>query len=206
MRDQAMDRIGEAPALLPRSVRIFRERFPTARITSSLIRLDAEIAVVSVEVELADGGVSSALGSCRAMVEHAVEIAESRALERALDGLGVSVPGTLAQTPSPSTPLGPEPAAEPPPTQSPPSPPQVVSVRTEQAQAPAPVRPEATPASTAATDDPPLEDYSWTAFWNWARGHGYANRADLEQKLSVSINGMSPADVRVLIRERSGIS
>jgi hypothetical protein len=61
------------------------------------------------------------------------------------------------------------------------------------------------PPAPAQEDDPPLEDFSWTAFWNWARKLGYQNKPAVEELLGHSITDMSPARVRVLLREKVGV-
>jgi hypothetical protein len=61
----------------------------------------------------------------------------------------------------------------------------------------------ARPAAEADTDaEPPLEDYSWTAFWRWARPLGFENRGAIEALIGVPITNMNPAQVRDLIKEK----
>jgi hypothetical protein len=52
--------------------------------------------------------------------------------------------------------------------------------------------------------EPPLEDYSWTAFWNWARRLGYQNKVAVEEVIGQSITSLSPAQVRNLLRAKTG--
>jgi len=62
----------------------------------------------------------------------------------------------------------------------------------------APPSPErrADTAEREPADELPLEDYSWTHFWRWARSHDLSNKAQVEKRLGHSIDGRTPADVR----------
>ncbi|MDQ3044510.1 MAG: hypothetical protein M3R06_05085 [Chloroflexota bacterium] len=59
-------------------------------------------------------------------------------------------------------------------------------------------------AETGASAEPDLADFSWTAFWQWARPIGYTNKPDLEAAIGRTIDGLTPADVRALIRTTRG--
>jgi len=56
-------------------------------------------------------------------------------------------------------------------------------------------------AASATTGDLPLEDYTWTHFWRWARAHDLANKAQVEQRLGHSIDGRTPAEVRAELQQ-----
>lgn len=64
-------------------------------------------------------------------------------------------------------------------------------------------REPAAPAEERAddSDEPPLEDYSWTHFWKWARSHDLTTRAQVEERLGHTINGRNPGDVRAELHE-----
>jgi hypothetical protein len=62
-----------------------------------------------------------------------------------------------------------------------------------------PVSPE--PGNDDATSDPPLEDYSWTAFWRWAREKGMMRKIDIEQRIGKSVDNMNPAEIRLALSE-----
>jgi hypothetical protein len=47
--------------------------------------------------------------------------------------------------------------------------------------------------------EPPLEDYSWTAFWKWAREQGYESKGGIEAFIGRPMNNLNPAEVRQLI-------
>jgi hypothetical protein len=65
-------------------------------------------------------------------------------------------------------------------------------------------RPAQPAADTSTESEPPLEDYSWTAFWRWARPLGFENRGAIEALIGASITNMNPAQVRDLIKEKRG--
>ncbi|HET8522128.1 MAG TPA: hypothetical protein VFL82_02780, partial [Thermomicrobiales bacterium] len=82
----------------------------------------------------------------------------------------------------------PRPAEEPPPTPRP--------------TAEATARPSRATVASEAEGEPSLEDYSWTAFWRWARPLGFENRGAIEALIGVPITNMNPAQVRDLIKEK----
>jgi len=59
--------------------------------------------------------------------------------------------------------------------------------------------PDRRPAAEA-TDDPPLEDYTWTHFWRWARGHNLTTKGQVEQRIGRPLDNLTPADVRVALQ------
>jgi hypothetical protein len=64
--------------------------------------------------------------------------------------------------------------------------------------------PSATPSRQGAAaggsdQEPPLEDYSWTAFWKWAREQGYDSKGAIEAYIGRPMNNLNPAEVRQLI-------
>lgn len=74
----------------------------------------------------------------------------------------------------------------------------------------APVEPAASPSTSErgarvaereSADDLQLEDYSWTHFWKWARSHELSTKAQVEKRLGHSIDGRTPADVRLELHE-----
>ena len=54
-------------------------------------------------------------------------------------------------------------------------------------------------ATSSAETEPPLEDYSWTAFWKWAREQGYESKGGIEAFIGRPMNNLNPAEVRQLI-------
>jgi len=72
----------------------------------------------------------------------------------------------------------------------------------------APEQPERMPsedgpdvAASTTADDLPLEDYTWTHFWKWARAHELATKAQVEKRLGHSIDGRTPAEVRAELQK-----
>lgn len=60
-------------------------------------------------------------------------------------------------------------------------------------------------AASETADALPLEDYTWTHFWKWARAHELATKAQVEKRLGHSIDGRTPAEVRAEL-QKHGIS
>lgn len=207
-------------------LRALRDEHPDAQITTELVRLDDGLAVVRAEISLPSGGSASGYGASSAGGHEAVEEAETRALSRSLTVLGYGaarVHLAVASPPAEPTRVAPvqdvreiavEPAELPVAAVAavPEHRPAAASPKTtdrEPASAP-PVtiaaQPERAQPATAADDgDPPIEDYSWTAFWNWARKLGYQNKAAVEELIGQSITSLSPAQVRNLLREKAGV-
>lgn len=57
-----------------------------------------------------------------------------------------------------------------------------------------------------ASNEPALEDYSFTAFWRWARELGYQNKEAIETLIGRPMTSLSPADLRTLVRRARGES
>jgi hypothetical protein len=192
-------------------LRTLRTEHPDAQITTDLVRLDETLAVVRAAIVLPGGGSASGYGASAAGGHESVEAAEIRALSRALAVLGYDAVEEWrpAADSVPAAPDAPEPIRVPVEQAAPES----ASVPDEPIERPKaePVRPATrtipapTPtAAVASGDEPPLEDYSWTAFWNWARGLGYQNKTAVEELIGQSITSLSPAQVRNLLREKTG--
>jgi hypothetical protein len=71
---------------------------------------------------------------------------------------------------------------------------------------PARPAPEAAPAATAAaaptpgTPEADLAEYSWSAFWPWARERGLNGPKEIEAVIGQPVAGLSPAELRTLIQ------
>ena len=59
-----------------------------------------------------------------------------------------------------------------------------------------PVPPTDTVAAAADDAEPDLADYSWTAFWPWARGLGLNGRSAVEVLIGEATAGFTPAQLR----------
>jgi hypothetical protein len=183
-----------------------RKEHPQAKILTDLAQFDPEIAVIRAFVSLPNGAEASGYGSAlSADGTEMVERAETKAIGRALKALGYSVEsfdGRPASTerrvelPAPVRAVAPAPE---------------VTEATLTEPNPVP-EPRSTPRQTAPAakekDEEDAEvdtaDYSWTAFWRWARPLGFENRGKVEAYIGREFNDLQPADLRRLIREKSG--
>lgn len=184
-------------------LRVLRDDHPDATVSTDLTRLDENQAVVRAEIVLAGGGSASAYGVAVASLTHAVEEAENRALSRALSALGyieVEHQATEQQRQITLT------AVEPEPVFPDDSSPDEVDDEPALAEPSAPVSQREGSYDTTTDDaDPPLEDYSWTAFWKWARNLGYENKVAVEEIIGEPITSLSPAQVRNALRAKAGV-
>jgi hypothetical protein len=55
-----------------------------------------------------------------------------------------------------------------------------------------------------AENDDNLADVSWTEFWKWARARGYDSREAISEAIGRSMDGLTPRDVRALVRRELG--
>jgi hypothetical protein len=185
-----------------------RKEHPQARILTDLAQFDTAMAVIKATITLPSGAEATSYGSALAADgDEMVERAETKAIGRALNVLGYSVESfdgrpvaTERQASTTKPAASPRPAPTPSPARE-----EVIEIDVVEPE-PAPT-PAATSPVVAALpeDDEEIEvdpaDYSWTAFWRWARPHGFDNRGAVEAFLGQSINGLNPGDVRRLIRE-----
>lgn len=151
-----------------------REHAPDAVINTRLAQSDERTVIIHAQIVATAGLAAGAHGSAEQQ-EGATELAENRALIRAMTALGI-------------------PAMQEPPL------PRLHSVGAPEAagrvvQFPQPETQVEQP-SPVDSDDPEPEDLSWTAFWKWARANGIADKASLEAAIGQSIDRMSPAEAR----------
>ena len=189
------------PIDLQRKLALLRREHPAAELDVDLIRADGDASVVKASIRIPGAGSISALGVVSGdALDRAIERAEQRAIERALaiafSAIAVDeapsaapTPITNRQQPPPSTPV-----ARPPAPIRTNAPIDIGSGRPAQ-PAPAPTR----PASVPSDGEPSLADYSWTAFWSWARENGLSKQADIEQIIGQSYENLTPSEVRKLI-------
>lgn len=74
-------------------------------------------------------------------------------------------------------------------------------VHDRRAAAPAPVERQPAPAASDEDDEAPVEDYSWTAFWRWAKGQGLNSPAEIAEVIGQPVGRLTPGELRVLLRE-----
>jgi hypothetical protein len=181
-----------------------RKEHPQAKILTDLAQFDPEIAVIRAFVSLPNGAEASGYGSAlSADGTEMVERAETKAIGRALNALGYSVEsfdGRPASTERRVERPVPVRAVAPPPevTEATPTEPDPVPER------PATLRQTAPAAKEEEDVEVETADYSWTAFWRWARPLGFENRGKVEAYIGRDFNDLQPADLRRLIREKSG--
>ncbi|MFL5759900.1 MAG: hypothetical protein ACJ789_09175 [Thermomicrobiales bacterium] len=190
-----------------------RKEHPQAQIRTDLAQFNETLAVVKAMIALPAGAEASGYGSALAADgDEMVERAETKAIGRALNALGYSIESfdgaaepPRQRTQEPQRAATTQPAA---PVAATPEP----DEKTDEEPEPAPMRPRlATPSPVppsppeAASEEVEIDpaDYSWTAFWRWARPRGFENRGAVEAFLGQTINNLTPGDVRRLIRERN---
>ncbi|CAN5337266.1 hypothetical protein BH09CHL1_BH09CHL1_06930 [soil metagenome] len=62
------------------------------------------------------------------------------------------------------------------------------------------------PVPDIPESDDNLADVSWTEFWKWARARGYDSREAINEAIGRSMDGLTPRDVRALVRRELGES
>lgn len=208
-----------------------RREHPNAEIVTEHIRIDDEIAIFRATVTIPGGGKATGHGSVRAQADATyIESAEMKALARALAVLGFSAQpaeGEAAPMPGPSRrasagirSIGASADADAPtesqgPAQPRPEPPRREPSRPGTPDRPVspegaatagrgtpPLTPFPRPSARPSEADPPLEDFSWTAFWRWAREQGFETKSAIENFVGRSIQSLSPGEVRQLIQAK----
>jgi hypothetical protein len=162
-----------------------RALVPDAVINTRLAQSDENGVVMHAQI-MGGSGPSGSAHASAPIGDCAPEVAENRALARAMIAMGL--PPFQEATQSKDT----APA------------PKLHSVASQQEQpgrvvqfpAHEPEAPE--PKPDQSESDPEPEDISWTAFWTWAKANGFANREALEAAIGQSINQLTPAQIRKL--------
>ena len=180
-----------------------RKEHPDAEIVTELVRHDPQMAIFKATVTVPTGGKATGYGSETASdFPDFIEKAETKAIGRALNALGYGVQFGDFQQPEEVVPeRGPElpgrqaaPAARPvalPRRDDRPA--KLAEVKNESAD-------ETPAAATApAVADQELVDYSWSAFWPWARERGLNGPREIENLIGQQVAGLSPAQLRDLI-------
>jgi hypothetical protein len=165
---------------LQRMIEHIRTHVPDAVINTRLAHGDQNGIVIHAQIM----GGSGAAGAAHASAPNgdgAAELAENRAVERAMIAMGI--PPIPEASPAQTTPRLHSVAG------------QEQSGRVVQFPA------QESDREDARADDPEPEDISWTAFWTWARANGFANREVLEEAIGQSIAQLTPAQIRKLAQE-----
>ncbi len=184
-----------------------RTEHPDAEILTELVQHDPQMAIFKATVTLPTGGKATGYGSETASdFPDFIEKAETKAIGRALNALGYGAQfGDLPRSDDPI----PEPADERPRRQSgaPAARPVALPSRSDRGEKPTALTRE--PAAATAPSDAPspaaadseLIDYSWSAFWPWARERGLNGPREIENLIGQQVAGLSPAELRDFIVE-----
>ncbi len=168
-----------------------RSEHPEAVIETQIVPNGDGLMICRAMIRLADGATATGHGSADMTGdERAIEQAEDRALERALSalGYGTEFDGTAAET---------EVSAGSPPPVS------LVTARElmDQSYDTGPEETPPAPQKSAPEEPSTAEDFSWTKFWEWAKGRGYVNARQLQELLGIDdIRAHTPLEVRRLIK------
>jgi hypothetical protein len=197
-----------------------RRDHPNAEIVTEHVRIDDTIAIFKATVTLPDGGKATGYGSeTTGDFPDYIEKAETKALGRALNALGFGAQFVEAEDEDQSQvrPVPPRPASGRPQASA--------SGSGGGAPAPTPLRPEQASTRAAAPRSQPsakrqetsdassdeggeadlnLEDFSWTAFWRWAREQGYESKGGIEAFIERPLKNLNPAEIRQLIIDKRG--
>jgi hypothetical protein len=178
-----------------------RKEHPDAEIITELVQHDPQMAIFKATVTLPTGGKATGYGSETASdFPDFIEKAETKAIGRALNALGYGAQFGDRPDESPverrderGTPAAaPAPRPVPLPRQSARAE-QRPEAKPEQRQRPASVSP------SPAASDSELVEYSWSAFWPWARERGLNGPREIEILIGQPVAGLSPAELRDLV-------
>jgi hypothetical protein len=161
------------------------------------------MAIFKATVTVPSGGKATGYGSESASdFPDFIEKAETKAIGRALNALGYGAQFGDYQRPDESVP---DRVPEPPGRQAAPAARPVALPRRDERPASLsrsrndpPVETPAT-ASSPAVADQELVDYSWSAFWPWARERGLNGPREIENLIGQQVAGLSAAELRDLI-------
>ena len=162
---------------LQHMIQHIRNHVPDAVINTRLANADESGIVIHAQI-MGGSGAAGAAHASAAFADASAELAENRAIERAMIAMGLPPLPVETSAPRLHRVTTPEPAGR------------VVRFPAQE-----------TERENASATDPEPEDISWTAFWTWARTNGFANREALETAIGQSINQLTPAQVRKLAQD-----
>jgi hypothetical protein len=180
-----------------------RKEHPDAEIVTELVQYEPQLAIFKATVTIPTGG--KATGYCSETANDFadfVEKAETKAIGRALNALGYGAQFSergeeLTQERQPAAASAPavrpvplprrEHRAEPRPATEPGQGSETVSATST------------SPTAAAVADQADLADYSWSAFWPWARERGLNGPREVEILIGQPVAGLSPSELRGLI-------
>ena len=180
-----------------------RKEHPDAEIVTELVQHDPQMAIFKATVTVPTGGKATGYGSETASdFPDFIEKAETKAIGRALNALGYGAQFGDFQR---SDDLMPDRGPEPPGRQAKPAARPVALPRRDERPTKLPeTRNESGSEISVAAPSPPaadqeLVDYSWSAFWPWARDRGLNGPREIENLIGQQVAGLSPAELRDLI-------
>ena len=181
-----------------------RKEHPDAEIVTELVQHDPQMAIFKATVTVPTGGKATGYGSETASdFPDFIEKAETKAIGRALNALGYGAQFGDSQRPEdPVSDRGPAEllvaggaAARP-----------VALPRRDEQPAKLSAGQKQSAGETAAAEhhlrrsaDQELVDYSWSAFWPWARERGLNGPREIENLIGQQVAGLSPAELRDFI-------
>jgi len=172
-----------------------RKEHPDAEIVTELIRIDDAGAIFKATVSIPGGGRATGHGSETATdFSDYIEKAETKALGRALNALGYGAQFAEGEGDD----------VRPGSSQAQYRPSERRDTRSRRASQTSEASPAPGSSQLDVKESTPLADYSWTAFWEWARGQGYESKDELERVIERSMTGMNPAEIRELLANRPG--
>ena len=180
-----------------------RKEHPDAEIVTELVQHDPQMAIFKATVTVPTGGKATGYGSETASdFPDFIEKAETKAIGRALNALGYGAQFGDVQRPED---LVPERNPEPPSREAAPAArPVALPRRDERPVKLSEAKPQGAGETAAATPAPAvadqeLVDYSWSAFWPWARERGLNGPREIENLIGQQVAGLSPAELRDFI-------
>jgi hypothetical protein len=180
-----------------------RKEHPDAEIVTELVQHDPQMAIFKATVTVPSGGKATGYGSETASdFPDFIEKAETKAIGRALNALGYGAQFGDAQRPEDLvSERGPEPPGR---EVAPAARPVALPRRDERSVKLPETKNQSVPESPAETTSPAvadqeLVDYSWSAFWPWARERGLNGPREIENLIGQQVAGLSPAELRDFI-------
>jgi len=180
-----------------------RKEHPDAEIVTELVQHDPQMAIFKATVSVPTGGKATGYGSETASdFPDFIEKAETKAIGRALNALGYGAQFGDFQRPEDLVPeRGPEQLSR---EVAPAARPVALPRRDERLAKLSATKNQSVDEAPAATPSPAvadqeLVDYSWSAFWPWARERGLNGPREIENLIGQQVAGLSPAELRDFI-------
>jgi hypothetical protein len=179
-----------------------RKDHPDAEIVTELVEHDGQMAIFKATVTVPSGGKATGYGSETASdFPDFIEKAETKAIGRALNALGYGAQFGEAARPDDSSParFGDRPSG---PSVAPARPVPLPRSTDRTVSRAEPVREQPGDRENriaTAEGEPELAEYSWSAFWPWARDRGLNGPKEIEILIGQQVAGLSPLELRELI-------